>query len=65
MSVFVTSQKKKSSLSTESPGGHVPQASVQLFKTGFFFSAKPKHRFETGVACEAACFEIGATPVFL
>ena len=33
------------------PGGHVthvPQASVLVYKTGFF-SAEPKHRFETGV----------------
>ena len=29
-----------------------------------FFTAKPKHRFETGVAREAARFEIGATSVF-
>ena len=29
-----------------------------------FFTAKSQHRFETGVAREAACFEIGATSVF-
>ena len=35
-----------------------------LYLRRAFFTAKPKHRFETGVAREAACFEIGATSVF-
>ena len=60
MSVSVTSQGNENSASL---GDHVPQASVPVFKTAFP-PAKPKHRFETGVAREAACFEIGATSVF-
>ena len=45
---------KKSSLSTESPGGHVPQASVPVFKT-YFFPAKPNHRFETAAWTRHCC----------
>ena len=33
VSLFVTSKEKKSSLSTESPGGHVPPAPVLVFKS--------------------------------
>ena len=40
VSVFVTSPKKRI---LASPGGHVPQALVPVFKTGFF-SANPKHK---------------------
>ena len=64
VSVFVTSQEKKSSLSPESPGGHVPQASAPIFKTAFF-SCQTQTQIRKRLACEAPCFEIGATSLFL
>ena len=63
VSVFVTSQEKKFSLSTESQVITFHGLRC-LYLRRAFFPAKPNHRFEIGVAREAACFEIGATPVF-
>ena len=71
VSVFVTSQEKKFILSTESPGDHVPQGSVPVFKTGFFFLRNPNTDFKTSGTQSSFlrnrcnfCFSLTKHPLF-
>ena len=64
VSVFVTSQEKKNPASPLSLQVVTFHRLWCRYLRRAFFTAKPKHRFGTGVAREAACFQIGATSVF-
>ena len=57
--VFVTSQVKENQASPLSIQVVTFHRLLCLYLRQAFYSAKPKHRFENGVARETACFEIG------